>query len=180
MNKTNNETFPLNENTLPLLTFRVAKQMYGLPVKHVVRIIEMVTITQLANVPEILQGIINLQGKAVPVMDLRRRFKLPIQAYGLHTPIILIDINHGHTMGLIVDRVEDVVHVPHQNLEITETFIPTELAVQIGSQTKHIVGVAKIEQQLVPVLAVHALLSSGEQSEMSEVLGQDLKIEVGP
>lgn len=162
---------------LVMLTFNVAGQVYGLPVTDVVRIIEMVTITQLPDAPGIIQGIINLQGKTVPVMDLRYRFGLPQKAYGLHTPIILADMGSDERMmGLIVDAVEDVIEVPTEDLEMTETIMPADLAGQMSAQAGHLVAVAKIDRQMILVLSVRALLSPTEQIDLSRVLGSDDKL----
>ena len=151
---------PDSLDRLALLTFTMAGQAYGLPVNQVVRIIEMVTIIQLPGVPDLIQGIINLGGKVVPVMDLRRRFGLPPQAYGLYTPIILVDIDVGHRIfGLIVDTVEQVLDVSGDDLEITEAIMPTELANQMTTGAAYLAGAAKVDRQMILVLNVPALLS---------------------
>ena len=155
-----------------LLVFTVGEQKCSLPITSVVRIIEMVAITPLPNAPAIIQGIINVQGNVVPVIDLHCRFGLgKRQAYGLHTPIILADISGKNRMvGLIVDTVEVVVHVPREKLEITEMFVPPELAGQTVSQTAHLAGVAEIDHQMIPVLNVRTLFSPIEQTKLSQAL----------
>jgi purine-binding chemotaxis protein CheW len=163
--------------TVTLLTFKVAEQMYGLTVTNVARIIEMVTITHLPNAPETIQGIINVQGKAVPVMDLRQRFGLPPQPYHLHTPIILTDAgDNGRMLGLVVDTVEDVLEVPPANMELTEIFVPAEIVGAMATQAGHLAGVAKINRQMVLVLNARALLSQTEQVKLSTVFGSDAKL----
>lgn len=160
-------TASTSTDTLALLTFTVGGQTYSLPVTSVVRIIEMVSITRLPGVPDTIQGIINLQGKTVPVIDLRLRLGLSWQAYGLHTPIILAEMNgDGQVLGLIVDTVEDVLNVPHKSLEMTETVVPAELMGQMAIQAAHLAGVAKIERQMILVLNVHALLTPTEQTQL--------------
>jgi purine-binding chemotaxis protein CheW len=140
----------------------------------VVRIIEMVTITQLPDVPETIQGIINLQGKAVPVMDLRCRFGLPYKAYGLHTPIILANMDGDDRMlGLIVDAVEDVLEIAAKNLEVTETIVSAELAGQMIDQSAPLAGVAKVDRQMILVLNVSVLMSQTEHVKLSQALGLD-------
>lgn len=158
-------------DTVALLTFTVGGQLYSFAVSSVVRIIEMVTITHLPDVPDFVQGIINLQGKAVPVIDLRRRFNLPLQAYGLHTPIILVNLGgDGRMLGLIVDTVEDVLNVPRLSLEITEGFVPSDTAGPLAIRTAYIAGVAKVNRQMIIVLDTHALLAAPEQAQVSEAL----------
>lgn len=159
-----------------LLTFTVAGQVYGLPVADVARIIEMVTITQLPDAPDTIQGIINVQGKAVPVMSLRHRFGLPAQPYGLHTPIILADLgDYGRMLGLVVDTVDDVLEVAGADLEMTDMFVPGEISGQMAMQAGHLAGVAKVNRQMILILNVRALLSQTEQVKLSTVLGGDKK-----
>lgn len=157
--------------TLALLVFSVGGQKYGLPVTSVVRIVEMVTITPLPYDSTRIQGIINLQGKVVPVMDLRQRFGLPKQDYGLNTPIILTDLgDDGWILGLIVDVVEDVINFPREKLEITQTFVPPQLMNQMAAQVAHLAGVAKTDYHIVHVLEARALLSFTEKTELSQSL----------
>jgi purine-binding chemotaxis protein CheW len=164
-------------DTQALLISTVGEQRYGLPITSVVRIVEIVTITPLPNAPSIIQGIINVQGKVVPAMELRHRFGLPRQAYGLHTPIILAEMNgDGQMLGLIVDTVEDVIHVPQAGLEITEAFVPAELMDWMAAQAAHLAGVAKVDRQMIPVLEVRALLTQTEQTELSQALANDLSL----
>jgi purine-binding chemotaxis protein CheW len=155
---------------LSLLTFKVVEQSYGLPVTTVVRIIEMVTITHLPNAPTIIRGIINLHGKAVPVMDLRQRFGLPVKPYGLHTPIILVDIGNEQVMGLVVDWVEQVQTVPAEDLEIVDMVIPLELLEQMAINAGHLAGIAKVDRQLILILEAPTLLKATEQTELSRAL----------
>lgn len=158
---------------LSLLTFKVAGQMYGVPIQHVVRIIEMVTITALPGAPSSVQGLINFHGKAAVIVDLRHRFGLPSLAYGLHTPIILVHFDgEGHTLGLVVDSVDQVLAVPSDSLEMTETFAPVELTRPAARKVAHLAGVAKVDRRLILVLNVKALLTPQEQDQLSQVMMQ--------
>jgi purine-binding chemotaxis protein CheW len=157
---------------LDLLVFNLDNQLYGLPVTSVVRIIEMVSITHLPGAPDMIEGLINLQGRAVPIVDLRRRFGLPVCPYGLHTPIILVDlISTDQILGLIVDSVEYVLKVQADDLELTETVVPPQLAAQVSNQAAFLVGLAKVNHRIILVLGVDALLTPATQSQLTEVLG---------
>lgn len=158
-------------DTLALLTFKVAEQEYGLPVASIIRIIEMVTLIPVPDGPEVITGLINFHGKAVPVMDLRQRFGLAQRPYGLYTPIILADMDHdGRALGLIVDTVEDVFNIPAEDLEIAETIVPIGLVKQLAIDAAHLAGVVKVDQQLILVLTSHALLNPAEKVELLEKL----------
>ncbi len=182
----NNQTTTANgtktsssDNTLALLTFKVAGQEYGLPVISVARIIEMVTIIHIPNIPNVIQGIINLHGKTVPVMDLRRRLGLPHQPYGLHTPIILVDAaGDGRMLGLIVDKVEQIFNIPSENLEATETIVPAGLMEQMTGQTTNLVSLAKVDRQMILVLDVRTLLNSTEQIKLSQALNNSIPVKI--
>jgi len=168
-----------NATSVVLLTFKVGHQRYGLPVTNIVRIIEMVTIIDLPHAPEPIQGVINVRGKVVPVMDMRHRFNLARQAYGLRTPIILIDMAGGqHILGLIVDEVDQVLEVEAQNLEIIETFIPAELTGQMAGQAAYLAGIAKVNRQMILVLNPHTLLSPSEHNMLSYALNDETQAAV--
>ena len=93
-----------------LVTFRLDRQVYGLPIEPVVQIIEMVTITPIPQAGNYLEGVINVRGDAVPVINLRCHLGLPRQALQLHTPIILIRTGR-RMVGLVVDEVADVFDI---------------------------------------------------------------------
>jgi purine-binding chemotaxis protein CheW len=154
---------------LAILTFRLGGQGYGLPVTEVAQIIEMVMLTHLPQAPFAIQGIINLHGKIVPVMDLRLRFGLPLKPYQLHTPIILTLLKE-HTLGLIVDWVEDVVEIPAADLKTGEAIFPSPLVSPSPGPEPiaYWAGVAKVERRLIPILKVEAILSLEEQTRLAK------------
>ena len=170
---THNTQPQVGSDSLALLTFQVADQLYGLPISNVIRIIEMVTITRLPDISDLIQGIINLHGKAVPVMDLRRRFGLSSQAYGPHTPIILADIGvDNRILGLIVDEVDQILHVPQEAFELTDLIVPTELMNQMTNDVSYLAGVAKTDRQIILILKVQTLVTPTDQVRLSQALGE--------
>lgn len=146
---------------LSLLIFTVGGQTYSLPITRVVRIIEMVTIIQLPNISKFIQGMINFQGKAVPVMDLRHRLNFPAQPYQAHTPIILVNLNEtGSLLGLIVDYVEEVVEVPQSQLKAI-TFSTTN---QKSPTATYLKGVVNIANSMSLLLNMEALITPTDQA----------------
>lgn len=94
-----------------LVTFRLDRQTCALPIEPIVQIIEMVSITPIPQASKALEGVINVRGVSVPVINLRRYLGLPEAALQLHTPIILTRV--GETVvGLIVDEVLDLLTLP--------------------------------------------------------------------
>lgn len=91
-----------------LVIFKLANEDYGLPIQKVQEINRMVPVTKLPQTPEFMEGIINLRGRVIPVVDLRKRFGLAVKPHEDDTRIMIIDID-GQTVGIIVDAVNEVV-----------------------------------------------------------------------
>src|SRR5512137_2172701 len=94
-----------------LVTFRLGQQLYALPIEPIEQIVEMVTVTPIPQVNPLVQGVINVRGKAVPVVNLRRYFGLPEADSSLDAHIILAQIG-AWRVGLVVDHVLNVVNLP--------------------------------------------------------------------
>lgn len=156
----------VNGRYLSLLSFRLGQQEYALPVSDVVQIVEMVIITALPQTIPTVPGVINYRGDIVPVLDLRLRFGLPFQSYGLHTHIILADVG-SHLLGLIVDSVEVVLNV--DVTEIEQEHLSITARAQTAPHSKpYIAGLAKVNRQIIPIVSVTALLSEPEQQQLQE------------
>jgi chemotaxis signal transduction protein len=114
-----------------LVTFLLEKQIYALPIQATVQIIEMVTITPIPQVDDAVQGVINVRGEPVLVINLRRHLGLPQMRLQLRTPIILVQ-SAGRMMGLIVDQVIDMLslsasQIVHPNAILPKKMISTSL-----------------------------------------------------
>jgi purine-binding chemotaxis protein CheW len=97
------------------LTFMIGSESYGIEVRYVTEITGIQAITEIPELPEYIKGIINLRGQIVPVIDVRLRFKKEPKEYTDRTCIIVVDIS-GMPIGLIVDRVSEVVTIPEQDV----------------------------------------------------------------
>ncbi len=93
-----------------LVTFRLGRQTYALPIEPIVQIVQMVTITSILQVNPSVEDVIDLGGARVPVVNLRRRLGLPEAEVQLHTLIVLVQ-DGGQIVGLMVDQVSDVLDV---------------------------------------------------------------------
>jgi purine-binding chemotaxis protein CheW len=167
-----NQTGSLAANSsITILTFKVGEQTYGLPVTEVVKIIEMVSITQLPQAPKAIQGIINVRGDVALVIDLRLRFDLPFQPYGLHTPIILADFK-GRMLGLVVDSVAEVLEIASTDLVASVEMIPSELMTDQGQsfQSAYLSGVARVNRQFIPLLKLDTILTLYEEAQLKQVM----------
>ena len=140
-----------------LLVFKVAGQRYGLPVGDILRIVEMVAISQLPQAPAFIAGVVDFHGQVIPVVDLRRRFQLPACPYTLRTPIVIGRL-HGRVMGLIVDEVQEVVQLRPEQIKPTDQV----LGELMGQKTRYIGAVARSDEGLLLLLDPPSLLTPGE------------------
>jgi purine-binding chemotaxis protein CheW len=109
-----------------LVAFRLDQQTYALHIEAIVQIIEMVTIMPIPQISNTVEGVINVRGAPVPVVNLRRYLGLPEAALQLHTPIILAQV--GELMvGLIVDEVLDVLSLPGGQITRPANILPEGL-----------------------------------------------------
>ena len=97
------------------LTFTLGSDYFGIDILYVTEIIGIQLITPVPDLPDYVKGIINLRGKIIPVMDVRIRFKKEARDYDERTCIIVVDIG-DISIGLIVDRVSEVVDIPESNI----------------------------------------------------------------
>lgn len=97
------------------LTFKIDGEEYGIDISHVIEIISLSAITWVPETSNFLKGIINLRGSIVPAIDVRLRFRKLEKEYDSLTCIIVIEYNE-YTVGLIVDTVDEVMHIPESNI----------------------------------------------------------------
>lgn len=138
---------------LQLVIFLLAKEEYGLPITKVQEINRMVPITQLPQTPEFMEGVINLRGRVIPVVDLRKRFQLALTENSDDTRIIIVDIS-GQTVGIIVDAVTEVVRLAADSVE------PPPPAFILESQ--YVNGIGKLDDRLLILLEIDRILTSQE------------------
>jgi len=132
------------------LTFCLADENYGLDIGDVIEIIGLQKITQVPDMPSFIKGVINLRGQVIPVMDMRTRFHLPQQAYDERTCIVVTEVA-GQNMGLVVDRVSEVIDIPENQIEP-----PTGQSTQTaGSYVK---GLGKVGDSIRILLDTHKIL----------------------
>jgi purine-binding chemotaxis protein CheW len=109
-----------------VVTFRLDRQTYALPIDYVVQIVEMVAMTRIPQLNPMVEGVINVHGEAVAVFKLRRHFGLPDTPVGLNTPILLVQTD-GRVLGLIVDDVIDVLSLSDDQVVHLPDIMPTSL-----------------------------------------------------
>jgi purine-binding chemotaxis protein CheW len=107
------------------LSFKIGEEEYGLPILKVQEIIGMMSVTRVPRVPPFIRGVINLRGKVIPVLDVRKKFNLEQKDDTERTCIIVVRIDHAGermTMGILVDEVSEVLNIVENQIEAAPTF----------------------------------------------------------
>jgi len=136
---------------LQLVAFRVGKEEYSVPILQVQEIIRVPEITRVPRVPNFVEGVINLRGRVIPVVDLRKRFGLAEVTLTRESRILVIESGEK-TVGFIVDSVSEVLRLPVSALE-PPPGIPGR------TETEYIEGIGKLDNRLLVVLNPDRLLS---------------------
>jgi purine-binding chemotaxis protein CheW len=139
---------------MQLVTFSIGDEEFGVDILKVQEIIRMMEITKVPRAPEFVEGVINLRGKVIPIIDLRRRFGLSTRGHDKHTRIIVIEINNM-IVGFVVDSVSEVLRIPFSTVEPPPPVVS-------GMESEYISGVGKLEDRLLILLDLDRLLSHGE------------------
>ncbi|MCX7976758.1 MAG: chemotaxis protein CheW [Bellilinea sp.] len=142
-----------------LVVFELENEKYGVDIASVEGIIKMQEITRLPHAPEFIEGITNLRGTIVPVVDLRTRFGLPRKEPTRDTRIVIATMDSSK-VGIIVDAVTQVIRVPDDKIEP-----PPQMSVTINSA--FIKNIAKLESELVILLDLGKVLSTEERESLA-------------
>lgn len=145
---------------LQLVIFRLAKEEYGLPITKVQEINRLVPITKLPQTPSFMEGIINLRGRIIPIIDLRKRFQLAAGDHNDDSRIIIVEVR-GQIVGIIVDAVNEVVRLQQSSVE------PPPPAFILDEQYIH--GVGKMEDRLLILLNIDNILTSQEEIVLRQI-----------
>lgn len=147
--------------SLPLVVFTLDEQRYALHLSAVRRVIRRVAITPLPKAPEIVLGVINAQGYIIPVVDLRKRFRVPERAPALSDQMIIAQTSK-RSVALIVDAVADVLERP-SDLVITGERILPGLA--------YVAGVITLDDGIVLIHDLDTFLSLEEEATLDQAMG---------
>jgi purine-binding chemotaxis protein CheW len=148
----------LNEHKVPsgheTLTFTLGKEEYGIDLLKVQEIRGYDAVTQIANAPVFIKGVVNLRGIIVPIVDMRIKFNLGTPTYDQFTVVIILNIA-DRVVGMVVDSVSDVI-----------TLTPEEIkaAPEMGTalNTDYLIGLGTVDQRMLILIDIDKLMSSAE------------------
>ena len=147
------------EKDLHIVGFRVGRETFGVPISLVHEIVRVPDITAVPEAPDCIEGVINLRGKIVSVVDLRKRFGEPEIRRTKKNRILVVEVA-GKMVGLIVDSASEVLKVPPSEVEQPpEVFEEGEL--------NYVTGVGKLKDRLVIMVDLNKILQRGELRKIS-------------
>lgn len=139
---------------LQLVSFKIGDEEFGVDILSVQEINRMSQITKVPNTPDFIEGVINLRGRVIPVIDLRVKLGMARKEHDKNTRIVVAELK-GQTLGFIVDEVSEVLRIPK---EITEA--PPEMVG--GVDCDYITAIGKLEDRLLILLDLEKILSTSE------------------
>jgi chemotaxis signal transduction protein len=154
----------LEHAEVQLVTFMLGGEEYGIPISQIQEIDRLSKITKVPKAARFVEGVTNLRGEVIPVLDTRKRFDLEAKASDDRTRIMIVELG-GVKTGLIVDSVREVLSLPKKDVA------PPPQAVHSGIDQHFISGIGKVDsgKRMVVLLDVEKILSKNEQAELAEV-----------
>ena len=140
--------------TQDLLTFRLGREEYGIEILKVQEIRGYEAITQIANAPDFIKGVVNLRGIIVPIIDMRIKIGLSNVQYDQFTVVIILNVA-SRVVGIVVDGVSDVISLESEQIKA---------APDLGSMidTECIMGLGTIDERMLILIDIEKMMSSNE------------------
>ena len=149
-----------------IVAFNLADEEYGVDIIQVQEIVRPPEITRIPQMADFIEGVINLRGKIIPVIDLRKRFKIPERSRSDKTRIVVADAS-GQTIGLVVDGVSEVLRISDDSVDS----IPPSIS---SIDTEYLTGVAKqAGERLIILLDLKKILTELEKAAVSGLSSDD-------
>ena len=143
-----------------VVVFRVGREMFGIPIETIREIVRMPDITEVPDSPEFFEGVMNLRGRVVPVIDLGKRLRLNGKERTKSTRVLIAERTDS-TVGLVVDSVTEVFRVQPDSIEE-----PPDMISAMGIE--YITGVAKADEKLIIFLDLERVLNLEDIREMNK------------
>jgi purine-binding chemotaxis protein CheW len=137
-----------------LVVFNLGRESYAVDIGGVREIIQMLPITRVPGTPASVEGVVNLRGSVIPIVDLRKRFQMDTIERNKDTRIIVVSCK-GQDVGVIVDAVAEVLRIPIESIEPSSNVFTDE-------QVEYFIGILKLEDRLVILLSMDQVLSTQE------------------
>ncbi|MDR2055723.1 MAG: chemotaxis protein CheW [Desulfovibrio sp.] len=140
-----------DDNLIQLVTFRIAEEEFGVDILAVQEIIRLMQITMVPRAPSFIEGVINLRGKVIPVINMRTRFNMTPAEHNNDTRIVVMEFGQK-IVGFLVDAVSKVLRIPAATVEEAPPVV-------VGISSEYIRGVGRLGERLLILLDLDNLLS---------------------
>jgi purine-binding chemotaxis protein CheW len=149
------------DKDLQIVGLRIGRETFGLPISMVREVVRVPEITAVPNAPAHIEGVINLRGRIIPIIDLRKRFGEKDLEPNKKNRVVVVELE-TRPIGLVVNAASEVLRIPPSDIE------PPHNIFQEG-ELNFITGVAKLKGRLVMMLDLNRILQSGELRRIEEV-----------
>jgi purine-binding chemotaxis protein CheW len=146
---------------IQVVIFHLGREEFGVRIDQVKEIIEMTHITRMPKAPSFIEGVINLRGEVVAIIDLAKQFDLPKSERGEETRIVVVDVD-DNIVGMIVGSVPEVLRISTEDIDPTPSLIESRI------DTRYIEGIGKLEDRLFVLLNLNKVLSPEEVKDVKE------------
>ncbi len=156
-----------DQDLLQLVSFVVGAEEYAISILAVQEINRMMAITRVPQSPPFVEGVINLRGKVIPVVDLRKRFGMPVGEDTGDERIIVVEVQgetEARVIGFTVDKVNRV-------LRIGSDIVEPAPAMACGTNSEYVQGVGKLDEGLLILLSLEKLFSPSELEQAAAAAG---------
>ncbi len=147
---------------MELVTFLLAGKEYALEISQVREVIRLREITPIPDSVNYVEGVINLRGHVIPLLNLRMKLKLSREDLRKTNRIIIANINN-HSIGILVDGTKEVLNL------LEERITPPDAVLK---EAKYLIGVGRIEKRLILIMDIEKLLTAKEKTKIQKVHGQ--------
>ena len=143
-------TTQVGEDLLQLVSFTIGDEEFGVDILHVQEIIRMVQVTRVPNMPPFVDGVINLRGKVIPVVDLRKRLGMEAKKHDQLTRTIVMELD-GKVVGFVVDAVSEVLRIDRSKTEPPPSIVG-------GNKADYIKAIGRLDDRLLTLLYLEKVL----------------------
>ena len=150
-----------DDSILQLVTFKLENDEFGVDILRVQEINRMMNITKIPNAPTFTEGVINLRGKIIPIIDLRKKLGFVSRVYDKSTRIIVVALD-GIVLGFVVDSVSEVLRIPRDIIEPPPSIIG-------NVESDFIEGVGKLQDRLLILLELKKIFTNTERKGIEKI-----------
>jgi purine-binding chemotaxis protein CheW len=148
-------------NDLHVVGFRVGDETFGVPVRAVHEIMRVPEITAMPEAPDSIRGVVNLRGKIIPVLDLRKRFGISVVDTHKKNRVLVTEVG-DKLVGMIVDEASALLKIPLSQIEQPPNLFE-------DGEISYVTGVGKVDNRLIVLIDLTKVILPGELKQMKRI-----------